>query len=324
MTAPVGLAPDSLLRFDAAPDQRYVRMRLAAGLTVLLIVASPMAAADTLAERVAVLTRPFKGRVAMYARNLTTGREFAIDADARVRTASTIKLPILCALESLVASGRVRWDERIRLRPEDKVTGSGVLGSLEDGTDLTIRNLAILMIIVSDNTATNLITDRITADAVNEYLDSIGLTTTRYNRKVRGDGAPLAEPSGWSRAGTLEENRKYGLGVSTPREMVRLLQMLEAGTIVNAAASKDVLDILARQQVRDGIARHAPEDLRIASKSGSLDALRSDVGIVYAADGPIAMAITVDDMPVTDYSPDNVGNVLLWQLASVLVDELKH
>ncbi len=216
-----------------------------------------MAAADTLADRVAALTRPFKGRVAMYARNLTTGREFAIDADARVRTASTIKLPILCALESLVASGRVRWDERIRLRPEDKVTGSGVLGSLEDGTDLTIRNLAILMIIVSDNTATNLITDRITADAVNDYLDSIGLTITRYNRKVRGDGARLAEPSGWSRAGTLEENRKYGLGVSTPREMVRLLQMLEAGTIVSPAASKDILDILAKQQVRDGIARHA-------------------------------------------------------------------
>ncbi len=299
-------------------------MRLTAGITLLLMAASPMAMAapDTLADRVAALTRPFKGRVAMYARNLTTGREFAIDADARVRTASTIKLPILCALESLVASGRVRWDERIRLRPEDKVTGSGVLGSLEDGTDLTIRNLAILMIIVSDNTATNLITDRITADAVNDYLDSIGLTITRYNRKVRGDGARLAEPSGWSRAGTLEENRKYGLGVSTPREMVRLLQMLEAGTIVSPAASKDILDILAKQQVRDGIARHAADDLRIASKSGALDALRSDVGIVYAKGGPVAIAITVDEMPDTDYSPDNVGNVLIWQLATALVEEL--
>jgi beta-lactamase class A len=299
-------------------------MRLTAGITLLLMAASPMdmAAADTLADKVAALTRPFKGRVAMYARNLTTGREFAIDADARVRTASTIKLPILCALESLVASGRVRWDERIRLRPDDKVTGSGVLGSLEDGTDLTIRNLAILMIIVSDNTATNLITDRITADAVNDYLDSIGLTITRYNRKVRGDGARLAEPSGWSRAGTLEENRKYGLGVSTPREMVRLLQMLEAGTIVSPAASKDILDILAKQQGRDGIARHAADDLHIASKSGALDALRSDVGIVYAKGGPVAIAITVDEMPDTDYSPDNVGNVLIWQLATVLVEEL--
>ena len=74
--------------------------------------------------------------------------------------------------------------------------------------------------------------------------------------------------------------------------------------------------------MRDGIARHAPEDLRIASKSGALDALRSDVGIVYSTGGPMAMAITVDEMPVTDYSPDNVGNVLIWQLATVLVEEL--
>ena len=281
-----------------------------------------MAAADTLADRVAALTRPFKGRVAVYARNLTTGREFAIDADARVRTASTIKLPILCALESLVASGRVRWDERIRLRPEDKVTGSGVLGSLEDGTDLTVRNLAILMIIVSDNTATNLITDRITADAVNDYLDTIGLTVTRYNRKVRGDGARLAEPSGWSRAGTLEENRKYGLGVSTPREMVRLLQMLEAGTIVSPAASKDILDILAKQQVRDGIARHAPTIS--ASPARAVRSTRCAVtsGLSTRRAGPVAMAITVDEMPDTDYSPDNVGNVLIWELATVLVEEL--
>ena len=295
---------------------------LAATLTVVSLLTAAMLPAESLADRVRALTGPFKGTVALYAKNLRTGREFGLAADTRVRTASTIKLPILCALESLVATGRVKWNERIALEASDKVTGSGVLGSLEDGTDLTIRNLAILMIIASDNTATNLITDRITADAVNEYLDSIGLTATRFNRKVRGDGSTLAEPSGWSRAGLLEENRKYGLGVSTPREMVRLLEMLEAGKIVTAAASKDILDILARQQVRDGIARHAAEDLRVASKSGALDALRSDVGIVYSKGGPIALAITVDDMPATDYSPDNAGNTLIWQLASLLTDEL--
>jgi beta-lactamase class A len=295
---------------------------LAATVILLLLPAVPMLNADSLADRVAALTGPFKGTVVLQAKNLKTGREFALGADTRVRTASTIKLPVLCALEALVAAGRARWDERIALKPADKVTGSGVLGSLEDGTDLTLRNLAILMIIVSDNTATNLIADRITADAVNDYLDSIGLTSTRFNRKVRGDGSTLAEPSGWSRAGLLEENRKYGLGVSTPREMVRLLEMLEAGRIVSAAVSKDILDILGRQQVRDGIARHAPEDLRIVSKSGALDALRSDVGIVYARGGPVAMAITIDDMPETDYSPDNAGNTLIWQLASLLVDEL--
>jgi beta-lactamase class A len=259
----------------------------------------------------------------LYAKNLRSGREFALGADTKVRTASTIKLPILCALESLVATGKVRWDERIVLKPDDKVTGSGVVGNLADGTDLTVRNLATLMIIVSDNTATNLILDRITADAVNDYLDTIGLPLTRSNRKVRGDGAKLKDPTGWSRAGLLEENKKYGLGVTTPREMVRLLELLEQGKIVNAQASKDILDIMKMQHEREGIARHAAEEAEIASKHGSLDALRSDVGIVYTASGPIAMAITVDDMPVTDYSPDNVGDKLIWEVGQVLIDGLR-
>ncbi len=281
----------------------------------------PSASADPLADKIAALTKDFKGTVVLYAKNLTTGRDFGVGAETRVKTASTIKLPILCTLESLVAQGKVRWDERIVLKPEDKVTGSGVLGSLADGTDLTVRNLAILMIIVSDNTATNLIIDRISADAVNDYLDSIGIHQTRSNRKVRGDGSKLKEPTGWSKAGMIEENKKYGLGVSTPKDMVTILEMLQQGKIVSPAASKDILDIMKMQQVRDGIARHAPEDLEIASKSGSLDALRSDVGIVYEKGGPIAIAITVDDM-ATDDSVDNAGNKLMWELASVLRAEL--
>ena len=282
------------------------------------------AAADNdLDARVSALTTPFKGSVMLYAKNLRTGRDFGRGADTRVRTASTIKLPILCALESLVDAGKVCWDERLTLKADDKVTGSGVMGNLADGTDLTVRNVAILMIIVSDNTATNLILDRITADAVNDYLDAIGLPLTRSNRKVRGDGTKLKDPTGWSRAGLTEENKKYGLGVTTPREMVRLLELLEQGKVVSPAASKDVLDIMKMQHEREGIARHAPDDVEIASKHGSLDALRSDVGIVYTPGGPIAIAITVDDMPDTDYSPDNVGDKLIWEIGQVLTAGLQ-
>jgi beta-lactamase class A len=284
--------------------------------------AAPASPADPLAGKVESLINGFKGTVVLYAKNLSTGKEFAIKPDQKVRTASTIKLPILCALESQVAAGHVKWDERIVLKPTDKVTGSGVLGSLADGTDLTVRNLAILMIIVSDNTATNLILDRITADTVNAYLDSIGVTTTRSNRKVRGDGNKLAPPEGWSKAGLIEENKKYGLGVSTPREMVKLLELLHQGKIVSPEVSKDIIGILKMQQDKDGIGRHVPEEIAVASKSGALDALRSDVGLVYTKGGPIAMAITVDDMPVTDYSSDNVGKKLLWNLASALIDGL--
>jgi beta-lactamase class A len=291
-------------------------LRLAAVL-LLTVVSSRAAAADPLAGRVAGLTKDFKGKVVLYAKHLDTGREFGIQPDARVRTASTIKLPILCALESLVAAGKVRWDERLAMRAADKVSGSGVIRALDDGTELTVRNLATLMIIVSDNTATNLILERITADAVNDYLDSIGLTQTRSNRKIAGGASP-----GWSRTGQLDDNKRFGLGVSTPREMVKLLELLHQGKIVSAEASKHVIEVLEKQQVKAAIGRHAPREWKVASKSGTLDALRSDVGIVYTKSGPIAIAITLDDMPETDYSPDNVGEKLIWELTQALVNEL--
>jgi beta-lactamase class A len=178
------------------------------------------------------------------------------------------------------------------------------------------------MIIVSDNTATNLILDRIGADAVNNFMNSLGLTDTRSMRKIRGDGTQLKPAQGWSREGEKPENKKFGIGASTSREMVRLLELLEQGRVVSPAASKNLLSILERQQYKDGIGRRSGE-MRIASKSGSLDALRSDVGIAYTSHGRIAIAITVDDMPEIDYSPDNIGGKLISDLSQVLIAELK-
>jgi beta-lactamase class A len=296
----------------------------AAALLLLSVSAAGAAAGpieDAALARIAALTKTFQGTVVLHARNLRTGATLSVDAEAKVRTASTIKLPILCALEALVAKGDVRWDERIVLRDAAKVSGSGVLHELADGTALTMRDLARLMIVVSDNTATNLILDRITADAVNAWLDTVGLTATRSLRKIRGDGTDLVAASGWSAAGKLPGNERYGIGVSTSREMVRLLEMLHEGTVVSPAASLSVLETLERQQFKDGIGRRAG-DRRVQSKSGALDALRSDVGIIYTPGGPIAMAITVDGMPLIDYSPDNAGNELIWQMSQIVQDAL--
>jgi len=269
-------------------------------------------------RRLGALTRDFEGTVVLYAKNLDTGAEIGIEPDARVRTASTIKLPIFCALAAQAAAGRVSWSERITLREQDKVTGTGVLQVFGDGAVFSLRDLAVLMIVVSDNTATNLVLDRIGADSVNDYMDTLGLGATRALRKIRQDGSP---PSGMSRAGREPGNERFGLGVSTPREMVRLLEMLEQGRVVNAEVSRDILAVLERQQYKDGIGRRAG-DMRVASKSGSLDALRSDAGIVYSPAGRIAMAVTVDGMPAVDYSPDNAGNRLIWEISRVLVEGL--
>jgi beta-lactamase class A len=183
---------------------------------------------------------------------------------------------------------------------------------------LPLRDLVHLMIVVSDNTATNLVLDRITADAVNELLDKLGLKETRSLRKVRGDGADLKAPGGWSKAGLIEENQKYGLGVSTSREMVELLARLDRGEVVSAEDSREMLAILERQQYKDGIGRKLAR-YKVASKSGALDALRSDVGIVTTPQGKVAMAITVDGLKEVDYTEDNAGLLLISRLAPLLV-----
>jgi beta-lactamase class A len=204
----------------------------------------------------------------------------------------------------------------------EKVSGSGIIGTeISTGVHLPLRDAAHLMIVLSDNTATNMILDRFTADSVNLYLDRIGLPDTRSMRKIRGDGNQLKNASGFSAAGRLPENQRFGIGRSTPRDMVSILERLEGGAIVNPEASKEILEIMRRCQDMNGIRRRLA-DLKIANKTGALDALRSDVAIVYSPGGRIAMAITVDGIPKPDWSPDNPGLLMIADLAKILVDGL--
>jgi beta-lactamase class A len=175
---------------------------------------------ETMDRRVRAAIAGFQGTVRLYARNLDTSETYGIGENEKVRTASTIKLPIMATVFRAVAEGRANWDETITLREEDKVTGSGVLREFSNGLKLPLRDVVRMMIVVSDNTATNMVIERITADAVNAEMDRYGLAATRSMRKVLGDGNALKDPSGFSAAGNLPENKRYGLGSTTPKEMV--------------------------------------------------------------------------------------------------------
>ena len=255
----------------------------------------------------------FPGKVWAYAKNLETGATYSLRGDERVRTASTIKLPILIATYAAVADGRARWADPLVLTKEKKVAGSGVLTEFADGTTLTLRDAANLMIVVSDNSATNLVLDVVSADAVNATMDALGFRKTRAVRKI-GGGSP-------SKVNDDPVWRLYGLGISTCREMVTMLERLERGEIVSADASKEIVETLKREQYGDGIGRTL-YDVHVASKSGALDRLRSDIGIVYTRRGRIAMAITVDDMPEVHYAADNPGLLLISRLSLLLLDGL--
>jgi beta-lactamase class A len=287
--------------------------------TVLAIVA--FSAQDDLDAAVRARAAKTPGKLFVYAKNLDTGATYSLGGDSKVPTASTIKLPIMVECYKAVADGRVKWDTVLPLKDADIVSGSGVLFEFTPNAPIYLRDAMHLMIVVSDNTATNLILDKLTANAVNKTMESLGILDTKSLRKVRGDGTKLKAPTGWSDAGLREENKQYGLGVSTPRDMVKLLELLEQGKVVSPAASKEMIDVLKRQQLRDGIARRTG-DMPVASKTGALDHLRSDVGILYTPKGRVAIAVTVGSLEKIDYSPDNPGLYLIADVAQLVVDRL--
>jgi beta-lactamase class A len=279
------------------------------------------AGAQSLEARLAARIAGFPGAVSLYARNLDTGAAAGIRESAPVRAASTIKLPIMAAVFDAVERGKLKWTRPLTVRRADQLAGSPVIGSeLSPGVKLPLSDVVHLMIVLSDNTAANMVLDRVTANQVNAYLDRIGVPSTRLLRKIRGDGAALAPAEGWSDFGMQPENRKYGVGVTTPRDMVTLLEKLERGQLAGPAASREMIAILKRQQDNTGIRRLI--DAPIANKTGALDALRADVGIVYSKGGRVAMAIYVDEMPRIDYGPDNPGSILISGLGKMLVDGL--
>jgi beta-lactamase class A len=286
----------------------------AAAMAALLTLASA-AAAQPLGDQLRKRIADFPGEVSLYAKNLDSGEAIGIRETEPARTASTIKLALMAALFDAVARGELQWSERLTVTEAEKVAGAGVIESeLSNGVQLPIEDVMHLMMVLSDNTATNMILERFPADRVNAYLDRIGLGSTRSLRKILGKNGP----AGVSAAGKLEKNQKYGLGVSTARDMVTLVERMERGELVSAEASREMIAVMKRCQDTSGI-RRPFGDLEVANKTGALDALRSDVGIVYSKTGRIAMAITVDGIAQPDWGPDNSGSLLIADLARMLV-----
>lgn len=255
----------------------------------------------------------FKGKVSVFAKNLDTGATYQLGGDERVPTASTIKIAVLIEVFARVAEGKAKWTDELVLTKEKKVGGAGILQEFSDGLKLTLRDAVNLMMILSDNTATNLVIDVLSADAVNARMDSLGLKETRLMRRVFGGGVSVE--------GGKVENRRFGLGRTTPREMVAIVEKLERGEIVSPAASKEMLELMKREQGTNGIWR---KEWRVpkATKSGALDALRSNIGIIYHPRGRIAMAITCDEMPEVEWTVDNPAMLLMSRLSEILIDGL--
>ena len=172
--------------------------------------------ADTLKTQVEQIIALHHGRVGLYAQQLNTGKTLAIDADMPVQTASTIKLAMLWTMLRQVASGKAAWDEKITLKPGEGVSGSGILHFLDTPVTLTLKDVATMMVIVSDNTATNLMIDRFSTKQVNDDMTALGLDQTWLYKKV---SKPASGPMPADQA-------KFGLGKTTPRQIASVMERI--------------------------------------------------------------------------------------------------
>jgi len=265
---------------------------------------------------VAALARAHRGQVALFARHLVTGATVELQPDREARTASAIKLALLVEAFHQIQAGTLALAAPVTLRDADKVTGSGILPLLHGGLQLTVEDALVLMIALSDNTATNLVVDSVGGvGAVNRRLAAQGYRHTHFYKKVY---APATEPM-------PPDQKQFGLGKSTARELARLMEGIARCELGAPALCARMLDMLRNQQVRHYIARYIePGDASearpaVAAKLGEIDAARIEVGLVEARTGPIVIAAFTWDNADHRYSPDNEASILIGRLAEAIV-----
>jgi beta-lactamase class A len=268
-----------------------MKMSLRAVATVLLLIPmlpqiaparqkvdAPPLAADLRAKLSSDLNRmasDYPGVMGIFVKDLTSGQTFAVNADTIFPQASSIKIPLLIELMRQAQSGKIDLRTRVEIHRAGLVGGSGVLQFFSDGgSSLSIHDLAVLMVVLSDNSATNLLIDRVGMDNVNSMLDGLGLHSTRLARKMMDIPAEQAG----------RENR------STPREMATLLEQLYAGKLLDAEHTKATLEILEYPKdspLRAGL----PDTITVAEKPGSLNGAQCDSGVVFLDGRPYVISV---------------------------------
>jgi beta-lactamase class A len=261
---------------------------------------------DTLQLRQSLerLTAGYRGVAGISVRNLATGESLSIRGHETYPSASLIKVAVLVALLDEVNAGRMRLDERSSMIARDRVGGSGVLRFMQSGIAPTLEDLAWLMITISDNTATNLILDKVDVRTVGAKMEALGLPHSKIHSKTFRRETSIA----------MDSSVLYGLGVTTPDETMRLFELLH-GRAVSPALDSLAMRILFANQDDAQLTRWLPAGTRVAHKSGAVDRARNDCGIMYTPAAPIALCVMTRENEETSYAVDNPAYLLVARVA---------
>lgn len=279
---------------------------------ILLVQSTSLIADDeTLDTRLLPLIRAHQGQVAVAVKHLKTGALFEYRATEPMPTASLIKLPVMIEAYRQVHEGKLKLETLITLKAEDKVPGSGILTThFSPGLSLSLRDAIQLMIAYSDNTATNLVLDQIGLKSTSETMERMNCPNTKIHAKVyKGDTSIFPERS-----------QKFGLGSTTAGEMVRLLELLQKHELVDPVACDAMLAHLAACEDREKFPADLPAGTKVAHKTGSVAAVRTDAGILETGSGAVALCVLTNQNKDQRWVPENAGNVLCANIARAVYD----
>ena len=259
----------------------------------------------TLEQNLNNLVTPFRGDVGIYAKNLKTGEEIAINADVLFPTASTVKVPILLTLFQKIQNGDIDYDSTF-IWSADVVNYSddGLLSSFKDSSSISLTKIISLMITYSDNLA-SLWCQQLSGGGIeiNRWLDAYGFTQTRMNSRTpdRQDDWEI-----------------YGWGQTTPREMAGMVQLIHENKAVSPWASEEMYRYLTRIYWDDEALSSIPRTVQAASKQGAVNASRSEVLLVNAPPGDYVFCVITKNQEDESWGEDNEGYVLLREVSALL------
>lgn len=286
----------------------------------------PLRAQDdsALQARVQAIAAGHHGKVALFAENLKTGQTVALDADTPVTTASVIKLTILYEALEQIREGETSLEAPVVLTKANQVPGSGVLQFFDAPQTLTLKDALSMMIIQSDNTATNVVIDKLGLKKIDARIRALGLKHTYLFRKVF---MPLEGPE-------TPAAKKFGLGETTPREMAEVIRKLVTCQLAgpgqkaepgDAALCNYALHILASQSDRQAIPRYLEaldtgvKDSDIANKTGAENAVRNDVAAISTKNGIVILSFFTYDNEDQSWTADNESYLTMAKLAKAIV-----
>lgn len=269
----------------------------------------------TLEKRIAAELKSYDGHMGFYANDLK-GNTIAINQDEDFETASTIKTYILACLFDQIEQKKASLEDILTYEPQHMVSGSGLVHSMDIGMKLRVKDAATLMIIVSDNTATNMLIEYLGLDTINACIQKLGCTSTCLHRTLHFDSEGLGR-----------------LGTSTPRDYASIFIRLAQGTLISPEADAAMIEILKKQHYNSMIVRDFPiyymdgEDtgeeasIQVASKSGSMDECRNDGGIVFTPYGPYVIVMMHKNFSDPMYYSDHPATRFGARVSRMMLDQ---